>query len=122
MKMHSKLWTIAFVFYGLLITWGSLQPAAGQPPIPHLDKLMHFIGYGVFATLGIMACCSKRQVVMVFIFVVVWGAFIEYLQSLTPTRMMSIADFVANSFGAAIAVWLLKSRIAILDTKAKNSR
>ena len=102
-------WLILFA-YAAFITWASLAPAetfAGWiPPIPHIDKLIHFCFYGGMVTLGrwtLAAHWSFRLTFRVVVFGAIgYGALMEILQGLLVSyhRTFEFGDIVANSLGA----------------------
>jgi VanZ family protein len=81
-------------------------PSIG-PPALSIDKLAHFAVFGLLATTIVRLEAAGRwrwlgawwAVVMVSAF----GGATELLQSLTPMRSMEFDDWLADSFGAAVA-------------------
>jgi len=99
------------VFVGLFIafiTWVSLRsPSTEIATFPHFDKLAHAGVYGVLAFTASLAwpAISKPRI---FMGCLLYGGAMEVAQgTLTSSRMPSILDFVANGFGAAMALCIL---------------
>ncbi len=87
---------------GVLV--GSLLPRVPMPPGPFGDKWMHAAGYAA------LAFCWRRAVqgptsTSVLLAVAAFGAAVEGLQGLTPSRSFEWADMLANAAGATIGLW-----------------
>jgi VanZ family protein len=105
---RQTLWP--FVLAGT-ITWCSGYPAA----VPEMgwfepDKLGHFAAYGALATAIVRLPKLGRWPVLGFWWALplasVYGLGDEFRQSLTYIRTYDLADWVADSVGAAVAVSL----------------
>ena len=86
--------------------------------IPHVDKLVHFIFYFIMVILGFLALKDdfkhqfslKRILLWVVVFSIVFGIIIEVLQyAITVNRHGDILDAFANSLGALVGLFLIKS-------------
>lgn len=86
---------------------------AHTPDVPinaglQIDKLAHFILYGVTALmfLRVLRWNLDRKLCMLFSFLLssLFGLIIEILQSFTPHRSFELADILANTAGAAVFV------------------
>ncbi len=66
------------------------------------DKLNHALAYGVLAVSGGIGFKGWRSLLMVGLGLVVLGAGLELVQSVTPNRDGNIFDAVANFVGIAI--------------------
>jgi VanZ family protein len=111
--MHAFLLRLSPLFKGLsilalvVIAWESLQTITGTPQITHFDKIMHFLAYGVLAGLFRLGW-PKVWGGGLFFAAVGFGALIEIAQgTLTDGRTASIADALANSLGALVALFIL---------------
>ena len=107
------------VAIALVIVIGSLLPARGEellgPPLVGVDKLIHFVGYAMFA--GVLAAArnasTRRTAVVVFAIAFTLGLSLEFVQWTLPTRVFSLQDGVANAIGAIAGVtgWLRFRRL-----------
>ncbi|MFS4418384.1 VanZ family protein [Maribacter sp. 2307ULW6-5] len=98
--------------------------------LPHADKLVHFVFYGVMAVLIYLAIGErkgKKGLVTSFLWVaflcaVVYGMVIEVLQhNLTTDRHGDIFDALANTLGAAVGALVIKMAYwAAPGLKSKN--
>ena len=72
------------------------------------DKLVHFGAYLLMALLGMPLTNSFRSAVQMLLVIAVTGVALEGFQALTPERMPSGWDVVANLAGATAGafVWL----------------
>lgn len=81
-----------------IVTCFSLLPGSPEPPpLPHLDKVQHFLAYGWLAF--VQGCFLRSRFFAMAGFLVGWGVMLELLQGCIPHRFMSVADVVANSAG-----------------------
>jgi VanZ family protein len=97
-------WFLAGLALVAAVLWLSLVPLP-SPPVAHADKVEHLGTYGAlmlwFAQLGGQA---RRRAVTAAALVAL-GVGIEFLQDLTPYRMMDPLDMLANAAGVALG-WL----------------
>jgi VanZ family protein len=103
--MKKNLGIAAFVSYAALVAFVSLQPASGVS-IGHYDKLGHFLAYATFAFLARGISRSRQYFTYVCCAIVVYGALMEFGQSLVPGRDMSALDFLANTMGVVVGALL----------------
>ena len=94
-------------------------PQTGGDQLPTLlgvalDKWAHALGYGVLAVLLAWGRRTRAVAAVLVLggLVAGYGAAIEGLQALVPTREASVADGVANALGALVGglVWLVARR------------
>ncbi|MDP2136344.1 MAG: VanZ family protein, partial [Candidatus Didemnitutus sp.] len=100
---------------------GMIFAASGRgeiagPPILGFDKVAHFFVFGLLATLVVRNGFAARRAWMAVALVSAFGASDEWHQSMTPGRAMQLADWVADTLGAAVAVaayagWPLYRRV-----------
>jgi len=109
------------VSWAVLISILSIMPTDGIDNqmwsfIPHQDKIMHFIFYGIFSFLLIRAFLSyfrkNRSVWMLalitFLIIVLYGIIIEIIQDrLTSSRQGDIMDMVSNLAGCIVGIFLV---------------
>ena len=85
-----------------VITLLALAPAPPKEADLGWDKLNHF---AAFAALAVVATLGyARTTVAVAIGLLAYGALIELLQSLTPSRSAEWADLVADGIGIGIGL------------------
>ena len=102
------LWPILLVI-AIFISSGSqylIAPNLGfKFPI---DKIAHTLVFGLVATLILRTPkfkdLSVRSLLISALITSAYGAIDEFRQSLTPTRSVEFADWLANTFGAFAAV------------------
>ncbi len=127
--MH-KLIGIATYAYTLLIVYLSLAKIIlGILPktIPYTDKWAHMLAYLGLSALWCLYIfyaknysATKVRVLLVFLVVVLFGAFMEFLQySLTDYRSMDIYDVIANTIGSLCGVPLYHLVIKFLNKNEK---
>lgn len=104
---------LLFLGYTVLVGVLSLQADAGVAP-DNWDKVAHFLCYALFAILAYRVNPRSPAFPALCLGIVAFGGLLEYGQSLTPTRTMSLADFLANTAGviagAVLARMLAGSR------------
>jgi len=89
-----------------LVTWQSLLPANGLQGVPHSDKVIHFLIYGLLCLLAIGSRFTPHYL-WAFLSVIAFGLLIEILQgAMGWGRTASIWDMLANTLGAAIMLGL----------------
>jgi VanZ family protein len=104
-------WRRAFwpVAVGATVFWASGQ---APPPLPgpelHHDKVAHFFVFGLFATLLLrLPWIWRRRGARAWLAIgltSLFGAADEVRQGLNPGRVMDLADWIADTLGAAVAV------------------
>ena len=93
--------------YSLFIIWASLRPAGTGGAIPHLDKLLHLIVYGLLGA-AIALAWPKLAKLKVLWGCVGFGAALELAQGIMAVgRSASLFDGLANSLGAAMGVYFV---------------
>ena len=84
---------------------GSKPGASNFIPTPPWDRLLHFVVYGGYATLGWIA--SGGRWLPGVLAAVAIGLADEGLQSLAPGRTADWTDIAADIAGALVAVWVM---------------
>lgn len=97
------LWPLAIA---VLIFAASSRSTVAGPRIPHFDKVVHFSVYGLLATLVCRQGRGWRAAAGALLAVSVFGATDEWHQSFVPGRSSEVADWLADTAGAALAVAL----------------
>ena len=95
------LWPIAIA---ALVILASARSRIAGPSIEHLDKVVHFSVYGLLATLVGRMSRGWRWASGALAIVAAFGATDEWHQSFVPGRETELADWVADTSGAAVAL------------------
>jgi VanZ family protein len=85
-----------------------------EPVIPHLDKLIHALGYGVLAMLacGLFAPGNARRAALLWL--LLFGGLIELAQGVwAVNRLADPWDLLANACGIGLAALLFR-RVNVL--------
>jgi VanZ family protein len=110
-----RLW-LAFWLAGMAIG-AYLSLRAGilrEPVIPHFDKLIHALGYGVLAVLacGLFAPGNARRAALLWL--LLFGGLIELAQGVwAVNRLADPWDLLANACGIGLATLLFR-RVNVL--------
>jgi hypothetical protein len=81
----------------------SRTEVGGGPDIPGFDKVAHFGVFGALATAAVRLV-PPRRAGWVLLAVSLFGATDEFHQSFTVGRSVELADWIADTLGAAVAV------------------
>ena len=99
-----RMWRVSFVLYLVLLSWQLLTPttlvSAGS-----WDKLIHFTGFYVLASLALQAEWHSSTYKFLLV-LIVYAALTEVLQHLIPGRSFSVLDWIADSAGILVALKL----------------
>lgn len=92
---------------GALVFVASSRSTVAGPHVTHSDKVVHFAVYGLIGTLVCRAARPGWGGACVAVAVVsAYGATDEWHQSFVPGRSSELADWVADTLGAATAAAL----------------
>ncbi len=96
------------ILYIALIIFSSSQRI---PKIPgkHMDKLVHLCVYGVLSALAYRSFFlnkSPNPLIKSLVLSLAIGILDEIIQSFTPVRTASLADLLADGFGALVGAML----------------
>ena len=89
------------------------------------DKIVHFFVFGLLATLLARTDWTARRPWLAVLLASLYGLLDEAHQSFTPGRMVDVADWVADTLGACVAVWVYVKWTAYrhwLETPLGSSR
>lgn len=101
-----RLWLGLIALAVAVVVFGSLLPDAGPPAGAGLDKLLHFLAYGILTALG-TGIVQPARAWRVAARCLLLGVLLEGAQSwLTETRDGDWGDLLANAAGV-LAAWLL---------------
>ena len=98
-----------FVLIAIGTSWPRIQVGSGALP---LDKIVHFAMYGVLSALVLRATLTwyrPRTFLVVLVGLVILGAVDEWHQSFIPGRSMSFGDWIADSAGAVLGAFAVRS-------------
>ena len=93
-------WPLALA---LMIFLASGRGSVAAPDIVNIDKITHFSVFGLLATL-IARTQPPRRWWLGLVLASLYGMTDEFRQSFTPGRSVEVADWVADTLGAAVAV------------------
>lgn len=99
-----------------LIISASSRSRVAAPGISNIDKVGHFLVYGLLATLVCRMRPGWRGAALGFVAASLFGITDEWHQSYVPGRSSDPMDWVADTLGAALAVslyagWPLYQRV-----------
>lgn len=97
------LWAVA-VAATVFVASGQSHVAA--PSIINFDKVAHGLVFGLIATLLGRSFRRRRYIWMAIVLTSAYGLADEIRQSFTPGRSVEVADWVADTTGACLAVTL----------------
>lgn len=105
---------LPLILFCLVIYIQSANPSPGQiPSIPFIDKVLHFIAYGIMGILFYRAYRTLRVgenmrllILLSVVSATLYGISDEYHQSFVPFREADVMDVVADFFGSACGVFL----------------
>jgi VanZ family protein len=100
-----RAWVWPAVLAGGIFLASSRSQLA-TPDILFIDKIAHFSVYGLLATLLCRLGRGWRAAVLALLATSLYGISDEWHQSFTPGRSVEIADWAADTAGAALAVTL----------------
>ena len=89
-----------------LIFVASSRSRLASTDVANGDKIVHFAVYGLLATLVCRLGVGWRGAAWALLAASAFGASDEWHQSFVPGRSAEVADWVADSLGAALAVSL----------------
>lgn len=103
LRRRAVVWPLAIA--GLIFLASSRERVAGVD-ISMSDKVVHFCVYGLLATLVCRLGRGWRGAAIALVAASLYGASDEWHQSMVPGRAAELADWVADTLGAATAVAL----------------
>jgi VanZ family protein len=89
-----------------LIFFASSRETVAAPPVVNIDKAGHFLVYGLLATLLCRLGTGWRAAGWALLAASAYGVSDELHQLFVPGRSCSLADWIADTVGAAVAVGL----------------
>jgi VanZ family protein len=104
---YARAWLWPFLVAGVIF-YASCQSKVAAPGIVGIDKISHFSVYGLLATLVVRLRGGRRAALFSILIVSLYGITDEWHQSFTPGRSVEVADWLADTLGAALAVTLYR--------------
>jgi VanZ family protein len=105
---HRVHWQALLLVMLVVTCWFAFSP---QPPglkFKDADKVQHLLAFGSLTWVtGLSMAPGLRQTVWAVVWMLLFGIFIELVQSQLPTRTADVMDVVADSVGIALGVLLL---------------
>jgi VanZ family protein len=102
------LWRLVLTLLMAVVAWLAFSKTSHAGHIPHLDKLQHLLAFGSMACAAALGWpAGLRPALGVLLGLLVYGAFIELVQSQLPYRMASWADLGADAIGIACGLLLI---------------
>ena len=98
-------WVWPLILASLIVVASSRSEVAA-PDVEGIDKVGHFLVFGLLATLVVRNGFLPGYAWLAVTLVSVFGMTDEWHQSFTPGRSVEFADWVADTFGAMLAVAL----------------
>ncbi len=91
-----------------VVLWGTLTPEPPQlePPIPQFDKLEHFSAFMVLSAWFVAAMPGRKWTLILAAAFIGLGGAIELIQGWTGFRDAEWMDWVSDSVGVVVGVWL----------------
>jgi VanZ family protein len=107
---------LVFFAYATLVTVLSLTPSGG-PGIAHLDKLMHFLVYYLFAVFGYRMLNTGRYDWALGLGIIAFSGLLEVAQANLPGRVMSGYDLIANTLGVVAGAMVVTRKRKAQDCR-----
>ena len=100
------IYRVVFVLTFLLISYSAFTPSETTEPILYLDKIFHFLA---FLILTFLLDISLRDPINVqkyaILFLIIYAAFIEFVQYFLPSRSPGIFDFLSDLLGILVYLY-----------------
>ena len=115
-KLSQRSYRLIWIGWTITILFLLLRPSSGEmgwlQQIPHIDKVVHFTLFFVWAFLGVLAVLkedlSNRLFVLLFVTVLVFAVMTEWLQTYVPSRRPDWKDIIADAIGGLVGLLLTK--------------
>lgn len=116
-------WQLLLVAFAALSAWFAFSPAPPPAAMSQYDKVNHlaaFAAMGFAAALALPATWLHTRIAAAGL--LSYGAFIESVQWLLPTRTADTADLLADALGAAAGLLLVASLRRVWARKQAGDR
>lgn len=101
------------LIYATTITVLSMLPSSSLPSVTLWDKAQHFIAYFLFMVFAYPLASRALTRFFGAVIVLAYSGLIEYAQRLSPNRVPSVEDFIANALGV-LSAFVLMSCVSLL--------
>ncbi|HLS27523.1 MAG TPA: VanZ family protein [Opitutales bacterium] len=122
-------WPILLIIVLFTGSSGSAPAVPRTLAFPHIDKVAHFFTFGLLATAIYRALPEtmkvRRRSILAVVLVAIVGFFDELRQGFNPERTMDHLDWLADTSGAIVAVFVYVKwpfYRNLLETNYKNLR
>ena len=107
------LWLLIGYAMILLVVYLSLTstPVRLDTGLPYQDKLLHMLAYFSLAFWFMQIYHVRRYLLRWFVFFLLLGLLMEYLQGFDARRYSEVGDMIANVTGVALAAVLSRTRL-----------
>ena len=97
----------------VLVVYLSLTstPVRLDTGLPYQDKLMHLLAYFALAFWFMQLYHVRRHMLRWFVFFLLLGLLMEYLQGFDARRYSEAGDMIANATGVVLAAALSRTRL-----------
>ena len=107
-RTHQHAWRWLLAVLVVVVSWFAFSPSTGSDAFEHVDKFKHVLAFGCLATVaGLAWPVSRPTHFKIALALVLYGAFIEVVQSFIPSRDASWPDLLADAVGIAAGLLLL---------------
>lgn len=114
-------WLALLLALVLSISWLAFSHQQGEGQLPHGDKLNHLAAFMALAlAAGFGTAPGRRNTWRVVLALLVYGGFIELVQTQIPGREGEWADLAADLVGVALGLWLTAALRGRLRTARKK--
>jgi VanZ family protein len=104
--VSKRAWLWPCLLAAAIFAASSRSQIAGAGAFPGIDKVVHFLIYGLLATLTVRIRPGRGFAILAVLAASLFGVSDEWHQSFTPGRSVELADWAADTSGAALAVFL----------------
>lgn len=118
MQPTTRLWRLAFGALLLIVMALSLLPVGAELPSTGWDKTNHLLAFAMLACLGCLAFPQRIRPVLIGL--LLYGALIEVLQSLTSYRFAEWGDLLADTIGM-LPGWALARQVGRFTARRSTS-
>ena len=111
-KIIMFYWLPVFIYCTAIFIQSSYPSVVHEPEVPHIDKLVHFLGYGLLGILFFRAFRISRfgknadsLKVLSMVSAILYGISDEIHQYYVPSRSADIIDVLADTLGSIYGVF-----------------